>query len=114
MENNTVTERQEATTISDIAQHKEKKIETPIFIIFAEYLGYVSRFNELAVNWCEGKVPEVYIQKLLMMEAKSIFRQMLKDYTLEKIQYWYDTYYPVIICEYEEKLSKAVAASDED
>jgi hypothetical protein len=50
------------------------------------------------------------------MEAKSIFRQMKKDYPLEQIQYWYDTYHPVILCEYEEKLARAIAAlsTDED
>ena len=79
-------------------------VEAPIFIIFAEYLGYVSRFNKLAVDWCDGKIPETYIQKIMIMEAKSIFRQMKKDYTLPTIKYWYDTYYPVIIYEFVEKL----------
>ena len=111
MENNTVTQSAEAT-LSEVSQHKEKTIKTPVFIIFAEYLGYVSRFNDIAIEWCEGKLPDKYIQGILDMEAMSIFRQMKNDYALEQIQYWYDTYYPVILADYEEKLEKAIAAND--
>lgn len=115
MENNTVTEVNK-TTVSETGQHIEKTIPAPVLIIFAEYLGYVSRFNNIAIDWCEGKVPEEYVQRIVIMEAKSIFRQMKKDYPLEQIQYWYDTYHPVILCEYEEKLARAIAAlsTDED
>ena len=111
MENNTVTQSAEAT-LSEVSQHREKTIKTPVFIIFAEYLGYVSRFNDIAIEWCEGKLPDKYIQGILDMEAMSIFRQMKNDYALEQIQYWYDTYYPVILADYEEKLEKAIAAND--
>ena len=116
MESNTVTQR-ETGSISEISQHQEKIIQTPVFIIFAEYLGYVSRFNQIAVDWCDGKVPENYIQDLLIMEAKSIFRQMKKDYTIEEIQYWYDTYRPVILKDYEDKLAAMathIDCEDED
>ena len=82
-------------------------ISAPLFLMFAEYLGYVSKFTEIAMEWCEGKVPEEYIQKILDVEAKSIFRQMKKDYPMEEIQLWYDTYYPVILSDYEEKLDQA-------
>ena len=113
MENNTVTEVNK-TTVSETGQHIEKTIPAPVLIIFAEYLGYVSRFNEIAIDWCEGKFPEPYIQEILGMEAKSIFRQMKKDYTLEEIQYWYDAYRPVIIGEYEDKLAKLLFTPSEE
>ena len=112
MENNTVTEVNK-TTVSETGHHTEKTIAAPVLIIFAEYLGYVSRFNNIAIDWCEGKVPEEYIQNIIIMEAKSIFRQMKKDYTLEQIQYWYDTYRPVIIGEYEDKLAKLIFTPSE-
>jgi hypothetical protein len=91
---------------------KKNVIEAPIFIIFAEYLGYVSRFNQLAVEWCDGKIPETYIQKIMIMEAKSIFRQMQKDYTLPTIKYWYNTYYPVILEEFADKLAKTLESNE--
>ena len=109
MENNAITQNEESN-INEVTQHTDKVIKTPVFILFAEYLGYVSRFNNIALEWCDGKIPEEYIQKLLIMEAKSIFRQMKKDYSIEDIQYWYDTYYPVILVDYDEKLTKAITA----
>jgi len=108
MENNTLTEKEQGKT-SDITLNEEKVIESPVFIIFAEYLGYVSRFTELAVKWCDGEVPEEYVQKLIIMEAKSIFRQMKKDYEMDTIKYWYNTYYPILLNEYEEKLLKIMS-----
>lgn len=97
---------QDLKEFSDIVKkHKEVLVQTPIFILFAEYLGYVSQFNKMAEDWCDGKVPEVHVQKIMMIEASSIFRQMKKDYTLEAIQYYYDSYYPLILQEYEEDLA---------
>ena len=110
MENNN---EKEQGNLQEITQHQEKVIETPVFIIFAEYLGYISRFNEIAIKWCDGEVPEDYIQKLMIMEAKTIFRQMKKDYGLDTIQFWYDTYRPVILGEYEEKLAKLIPVESE-
>lgn len=117
--NNTETreETQWKGNFAEVAENNDEGkmvIEAPVFIIFAEYLGYVSRFNKLAVEWCEGKIPETYIQKIMIMEAKTIFRQMKKDYTLPTIKYWYDTYYPVILYEFVEKLAETVKATNED
>ena len=117
MENTeTQKETQWKGNVVDFAENCDNKtvVEAPVFIIFAEYLGYVSRFNKMAVEWCEGKIPDTYIQKIMIMEAKSIFRQMKKDYTLPTIKYWYDTYYPVILYEFEEKLEKVVEVSNDD
>ena len=90
---------------SDIVeQHKETVVPTPIFILFAEYMGYVSQFNKKAEDWCDGKVPPLQVQKIMMLEAQCIFRQMKKDYNLDVIKYYYDSYYPLILKEYVEKL----------
>ena len=89
-----------------LGNHEENTIPTPIFIIFAEYLGYISQFNKKAEDWCDGKVPEPHVQKIMTLEANCIFRQMKKDYDLETIQYYYDAYYPLIIKEYVDKLEK--------
>ena len=86
-------------------------IEAPLFILFAEYLGYVSIFNKIAEEWCDGKVPEIHIQKIIILEAKCIQRQMKKDYTIENIKDFYEMYYPLIFQEYDEKLSKLLEKS---
>jgi hypothetical protein len=89
-----------------LSKHKENVIPTPIFIIFAEYMGYLSQFNKKAEDWCDGKVPDVHIQKVMILEASCIFRQMKKDYAIEEIQYYYDSYYPLILKEYVDKLEE--------
>ena len=65
---------------------KETKtdVECPVFIIFAEYFGYVSSFIKTCEAWCNGNVPELHVQKFLKVEAASIFRQMKKDYSIEE------------------------------
>lgn len=83
-------------------------VEAPLFILFAEYLGYVSIFNKMAEDWCDGKVPEMHIQKIIILEAKCIFRQMKKDYGLDSIREFYSMYYPLIFQEYAENLAKLI------
>jgi len=83
-------------------------VEAPLFILFAEYLGYVSIFNKMAEDWCDGKVPEMHIQKIIILEAKCILRQMKKDYGLDSIREFYSMYYPLIFQEYDENLAKLI------
>ena len=91
---------------SDIVeQHKETVVPTPIFILFAEYMGYVSQFNKKAEDWCDGKVPDEFIQKIINVEARCILHQMKKDYTVQTMRYWFNTYYPVVIKEIEDKIA---------
>ena len=42
----------------------------------------------------------------MIVEAKCIYRQMCKDYDLDDIQYYYDSYYPLILKEFDDKLAK--------
>jgi hypothetical protein len=87
---------------------KVVKMDTPVFIIFAEFLGYVSKFNKIANDWCDGKIPDEYIQKIMNAEARCILHQMMKDYTIPTMRYWFKTYYPVVLEEIEEKLARAL------
>ena len=82
-------------------------IQTPIFILFAEYLGYVSRFIPFAEDWCDPKkpMPKVHIQTLLEREAKSIFDDMCKIWTEEEINKLYRNYYPCGLNNLEEDLN---------
>ena len=103
----------ETKTVVEVATKTNKQpneeviiVEAPLFILFAEYLGYVSIFNKMAEDWCDGKVPEIHIQKIIILEAKCILRQMKKDYSLDNIREFYSMYYPLIFLEYDEKLAK--------
>ena len=96
--------------MADFRENSDTKItiECPIFIIFAEYLGYVSKFTKLCEGWCNGDVPEVHMQKFLMVEASAIFHQMKKDYGMDKICDYYDRYYPLVLEEYCDKLDSII------
>ena len=103
----------ETKTVVEVATNTNKQpneeviiVEAPLFILFAEYLGYVSIFNKMAEDWCDGKVPEIHIQKIIILVAKCILRQMKKDYSLDDIREFYSMYYPLIFQEYDEKLAK--------
>lgn len=89
-------------------EQTECTIPAPIFILFAEYMGYISQFNKMAENWCDGKVPEVHVQKIMMLEAKCIYRKMVEDYDIEDIKYYYNSYYPLVLKEYVDGLAKIV------
>ena len=102
-----------ATLVQEKNEPKELKMETPLFIIFAEYLGYVSRFIKIAEDWCNGKIPKPYVQKAMNVEALCMYRAIKDDMTDDEVRYWYDTYYPIILAEYDEKLSQMQAPTDD-
>lgn len=104
--NVTKTETITKVEVMENADEKVIVVEAPLFIIFAEYLGYVSILNKVAEEWCDGKVPNIHIQKVIIVEAKSILRQMKKDYTNDEIREYYSMYYPLILQEYDENLAK--------
>ena len=87
---------------------KEISVEAPLFLLFAEYLGYVSIFNKVAENWCDGKVPDIHVQRIIILEAKCILRQMKKDYSIDDIRDYYEMYYPYIFKDYAEALAKLI------
>lgn len=94
--------------VEKFGEHIAAIVPAPIFILFAEYMGYISQFNKMAENWCDGKVPEVHVQKIMILEAKCIYRKMLQDYDLDDIRYYYDSYYPLVLKEYVDGLAKIV------
>lgn len=97
--------KQETITVTTTLPRLHK-VEAPIFIIFAEYLGYVSRFLDIAEKWCDGKIPNPYIQKVLMIEAKCIQHQAEIDFGQQQLIEFYERYYPIILQDYVEDLQK--------
>lgn len=67
-------------------------IQPHMFILFAEYLGYVSPFIEWAEEWYSDKAnkfPE-FKKKILTVEAQHIYNEILKDGLLTDAQNWYE------------------------
>jgi hypothetical protein len=106
----TSTEQKWEGNIKDVLLNSDEnmiKMDVPVFIVFAEFLGYISRFTKIANDWCDGKIPEDYIKKMLTVEAQCMLHQMKKDYTVATIRYWFNMYHPVILKDIEEKLADA-------
>ena len=80
------------------------RIEAPLFIVFAEFMGYISPLVSNAENWCEGKVPPQAIQKAIIIDSVAIWKQMQKDYRKEEIQLYYQTFYDLFFKKYDDNL----------
>ena len=93
----------------ETVEKTESKIETikaPLFIMFAEYMGYISKFIEDANNWCDGKKQNKIVVRILELDAFNIFQEMKSKYSVKEIREWYDELYDVILSSYDENLKK--------
>jgi hypothetical protein len=106
---NTVDNKENVVVDNTNVTKEPKPINKVIFLIFAEYIGYVSDFVEYAEKICNGK-EEVHdtIKKLIELDADYIFKKMKEEYTLEEIRGWYDEFYPLLIKEYETSLNEKI------
>ena len=87
-------------------KHVISVIHPALLIAFSEYLGYVSPYIEQALDMCKGNKVEKEVQSFLCVEAKAIYRDMIKTMTMDEITGWYDVYYPIIFKEYDDKLKE--------
>lgn len=116
--------RNTETTVENVTSPKQERpkddqpllIQTPIFILFAEYLGYVSKLVEFAEDWCDIRkpMPSKMIQTLLDREARTIYDEMLEEFTEEQIHEFYETLYPCSLDEIEEDLIQKRKENGED
>ena len=113
-----------ATTVVDspLISPKEKLedegllIQTPIFLLFAEYLGYVSKLVEMAEDWCNPNkpMPSKAIQVLLDREARTIYDEMLCEFQEEQIHEFYKSLYTCGLDELEDDLIQKRKDNGED
>lgn len=81
-------------------------IPAPIFLLYAEYLGYVSPLIEWAEDWCyDAKKTENWKKNVIRCEANHIFKKVMEEYTTKELRGYYDEYYPVVFKFYEECLN---------
>ncbi len=86
---------------------KLRKVIKPhpaLFMIFAEYLGYVSPLIEWAEAWCEGKTIAPYKKKLIKLDAMDTFHKMHEEYDNNELYKWWMEFYDVALMEYETTL----------
>jgi hypothetical protein len=80
-------------------------LSAPLFLMFAEYLGYVGKVLKWVDDWCvNGKKPEDYKVKFIEVEAVVAFNECKKKYTEKKMRELYDSLYEVILFMYDDTL----------
>lgn len=98
----TKTENKEQTTVFITSKYN---ISAPLFLMFAEYLGYVSRALTWVDNWCVAKKrPQPWQIKFIETEAYIVLEEAKKKYTEKKIRELYDSLYEVILFLYDNNL----------
>lgn len=85
---------------------EKKEINSIVFIVFAEQLGFVSPFITIAENACKGKDIPSFMKKFFKIESKVIYKKMLEKYSEKEIREWWDRYYEVLLSTYEDAISK--------
>lgn len=84
------------------------KISAPLFIMFAEYLGYVGKTLSWVDDWCAlKKKPKPYQIKFIEVEASLVLKEALKEYTKERLYALYEALYDAILFIYDANLEKA-------
>lgn len=82
-------------------------ISAPLFIMFAEYLGYVGKTLEWVDKWCTEKVePEEYKRKFIETEAKTVLNEAKKKFSIKQLREYYDEIYEVILYMYDDNLKE--------
>ena len=79
----------------------------PLFLMFAEYLGYVGKTLPWVDEWCvEKKKPEDYKVKFIEVEAVSVLREAKKMFSEVRLRELYDSLYEVILFVYDDNLKE--------
>lgn len=105
MATETVTNTESKTTAP--SEEKELVINPPLFLAFAEYLGFVSGVIKWVDDWCAGKKIEDYKKSIIRTDALNIYHEIKKYFTDKEIKEWYDEFYEIILFEYDENIKKA-------
>lgn len=107
------------TEVSNEEKNEKEEIlliQTPVFILFAEFLGYNSLLIEMAENWCNPNksMPSKNIQTLLEREARTIYDEMLELYSEEEIHELYKMFYTCGLDELENDLNEKRKKAGDD
>lgn len=82
-------------------------ISAPLFLMFAEYLGYVGKTLPWVDQWCVAKKkPEQYKVNFIEVEAITVLREAKNKFTEKKLRELYDSLYEVILFIYDDNLKE--------
>ena len=93
--------------LKDLIGEGKYNICAPLFLMFAEYLGYVGKTLPWVDQWCvEKKKPEEYKVNFIEVEAVTVLREAKKKFTEVKLRELYDSLYEVILFIYDDNLKE--------
>ena len=100
--------------LKDLIGDGKYNISAPLFLMFAEYLGYVGKTLPWVDSWClEKKKPAPYMVNFIEVEAITVLKEAKKKYTEKKLRELYDGLYEVILFIYDENL-KAMEKEEQE
>ena len=98
MDNKEVTETSTATITAEknVINFDTTIVRSPLFLLFAEFIGYTSPLVEWAEKLCERKTVPKSIEKAIMVDAVVIFEKMKKELSICNIAELWESYYSTI------------------
>jgi len=117
-ENATSEDKKETTSyegdLKSLIGDGKYNISAPLFLMFAEYLGYVGKTLPWVDSWCvDKKKPEDYKVKFIEVEAITVLREAKTKFTEQKLRELYDSLYEVILFIYDDNLKELDKESKE-
>jgi len=93
--------------LKDLIGEGKYNISAPLFLMFAEYLGYVGKTLPWVDSWCvDKKKPEDYKIRFIEIEAITVLREAKNKFTEQKLRELYDSLYEVILFIYDDNLKE--------
>jgi hypothetical protein len=93
--------------LKDLIGEGKYNISAPLFLMFAEYLGYVGKTLPWVDAWCvDKKKPEDYKVRFIEIEAITVLREAKNKFTEQKLRELYDSLYEVILFIYDDNLKE--------
>jgi len=100
--------------LKDLIGDGKYNISAPLFLMFAEYLGYVGKTLPWVDSWCiEKKKPAPHMVSFIEVEAITVLKEAKKKYTEKKLRELYDGLYEVILFIYDDNL-KAMEKEEQE
>lgn len=98
------------TNVDEIAQLLEtmphENVRKPLFLMFAEFLGYASPIVHWAEEACKNPALPKFKRNVIDMDASVIFEKMKKEMGIPYIQECWVNLYPILFQEYDQQLAK--------
>ena len=98
--------KQESDKTEDKKNDDVIAIKAPIFLLFAEYIGFVSGVIDWVEDYINGKTTPDFKMKVIEEDALCLEKKIMKKYTRDEILSWYQSFYDIVLSDYEEKINK--------